>query len=76
MFSRAAIAILWFVSFACLHELLWSMFGSPRVLGIGVGLAAAAFYFFDLAGLFFTTPGRSLDPLNDRPTLRERSATR
>jgi hypothetical protein len=52
MFRRLAIAALWFVAFLCLHELAWSVFGSPRALGLAVGGLAAAFFYFDPARLF------------------------
>lgn len=52
MFHRMAIASLWFASFLCLHEIAWSVFGSPRILGIIIGGVAAAFFYFDLARLF------------------------
>lgn len=47
MLRRMAIAALWFVSIFCLHELAWSLFGSPRMLGIVAGGLAAAVIFFD-----------------------------
>lgn len=44
---RISIAALWFFAFFCAHELAWSVFGSPRLLGIAVGAAAAAFVLID-----------------------------
>lgn len=52
MFQRLAVAFLWFVSFLALHEIAWSLFGSPRVLGVVIGGAAAAFFYFDPSRLF------------------------
>ena len=44
---RISIAALWFFAFFCVHELAWSLFGSPRLLGVAVGAAAAAFILID-----------------------------
>lgn len=44
---RAIIAGLWFVAAFCMHELAWSIAGSPRVLGLVLGVAAAAFVLID-----------------------------
>jgi hypothetical protein len=44
---RILIAALWFFAFFCVHELAWSLFGSPRLLGVAVGAAAAAFILID-----------------------------
>lgn len=52
MVNRIAISSLWFVSFLCIHELAWSILGSPRLLGIVVGGSAAAFFWFDPFHLF------------------------
>lgn len=52
MFKRVVIATLWFAAFLCLHEIAWSVFGSPRVLGIAAGALAAAFVFFDPKHVF------------------------
>jgi hypothetical protein len=56
MFYRVAIAALWFVAFLSLHELAWSMFGSPRHLGIVAGAVGAALFYFDPARLFTVAP--------------------
>lgn len=61
MIHRTAIAALWFVSFFCLHELAWSVFGSPRLLGILVGGVAAAFFYFDPFRLFAAAPSAGPD---------------
>jgi hypothetical protein len=47
MVRRLTISALWFVAFFCLHELAWSVFGSPRVLGLAIGCLAAAFVWVD-----------------------------
>ena len=47
MARRLSIASLWFVAFLCLHELAWSVFGSPRILGLAIGGLAAAFILVD-----------------------------
>jgi hypothetical protein len=52
MVNRFAISSLWFVSFLCVHELVWSLSGSPRLLGIVLGGSAAAFFWFDPFHLF------------------------
>jgi hypothetical protein len=70
MFRRLAIATLWFVSFLCLHELAWSVFGSPRVLGIVIGGAAAAFFYFDPARLFIVAELPMPDTTDDRRLTR------
>ncbi|HET9345023.1 MAG TPA: hypothetical protein VFO05_04905 [Candidatus Limnocylindrales bacterium] len=44
---RALTAGLWFFAFFCVHELAWSFLGSPRLLGVAVGAAAAAFILID-----------------------------
>ena len=44
---RISIAALWFFAFFCAHELAWSFFGSPRLLGVAIGAAAAAFVLID-----------------------------
>jgi hypothetical protein len=45
--KRAVIATLWFLSAFCMHELAWSLAGSPRILGLAFGAAAAAFVLID-----------------------------
>jgi hypothetical protein len=45
--KRAVIASLWFFAAFCLHELAWSIAGSPRLLGLAFGAAAAAFVLID-----------------------------
>jgi hypothetical protein len=52
MLRRTAVSALWFVSILCLHELAWSVAGSPRPLGIVLGALAAAFVWFDPLGQF------------------------
>lgn len=41
---------MWFVSILCLHELAWSVAGSPRPLGFVLGALAAAIIWFDPIG--------------------------
>jgi hypothetical protein len=57
MFQRLTITFLWFVAFFCLHEIAWSVFGSPRLLGIVAGALAAAFFFFDPKRVFVSQAG-------------------
>lgn len=45
--KRAAIAGLWFFAALCINELAWSIAGSPRLLGLALGAAAAAFVLID-----------------------------
>jgi hypothetical protein len=45
--KRAIIASLWFFAAFCVHELAWSIAGSPRLLGLAFGAAAAAFVLID-----------------------------
>ena len=44
---RISIAALWFFAFFCVHELAWSLFGSPRLLGVAIGAGAALFVLID-----------------------------
>jgi len=60
MLRRTAVSALWFVSILCLHELAWSVAGSPRPLGIVLGALAAAFVWFDPFGQFHPSPRPSL----------------
>jgi hypothetical protein len=66
MLRRTAISALWFFSILCMHELAWSLFGSPRVLGIILGGLAAAFVWFDPIAQFHASP---------RPRFSNSSAT-
>ena len=45
--KRAVVASLWFFAAFCMHELAWSLFESPRILGLAFGAAAAAFVLID-----------------------------
>ena len=54
--QRAVISILWFLAFLCLHELVWSIAGSPRMLGLAFGSAAAAFVLMDPVGMLRRGP--------------------
>ena len=45
--KRAVVAGLWFFAAFCMHELAWSLFESPRILGLAFGAAAAAFVLID-----------------------------
>jgi hypothetical protein len=56
---RTGIATLWFVSFLLFHELAWSIFGSPRLLGLAIGFAAAAFVLIDPLGIVDRRPARA-----------------
>lgn len=47
MLRRTAIALLWFIAIALAHELIWSLTGSPRLIGPTLGTIAALFVFFD-----------------------------
>lgn len=66
MFHRMAISALWFISFLCLHELAWSVFGSPRILGLVIACMAAGLYYFDPFHLFRAAPPVELDVNMDR----------
>jgi hypothetical protein len=52
--KRVAIASLWFIAAFCMHELAWSLVGSPRLLGVALGAAAAAFVLVDPLHLLAT----------------------
>jgi hypothetical protein len=58
---------MWFVSILCMHELAWSVVGSPRPLGFVLGGLAAAFVWLDPIAQFHASP---------RPSLTNRSANR
>jgi hypothetical protein len=45
--KRVAAASLWFFAAFCVNELAWSMFDSPRILGLAFGAAATAFVLID-----------------------------
>lgn len=45
--KRAVIASLWFIAAFCMHDLAWSIVGSPRILGLALGAVAAAFVLID-----------------------------
>jgi hypothetical protein len=63
MVKRASISALWFFSFFCMSELAWSLAGSPRVLGVILGTAAAVFVAIDPLHLFFAAgPARMRRP--------------
>jgi hypothetical protein len=47
MLRRTVVATLWFVSIFVAHELAWSIAGSPRQLGLILGVIAAAFIWID-----------------------------
>jgi hypothetical protein len=55
MLRRTAISALWFVSILLMHELAWSIFGSPRPLGPILGIVAASFVWLDPFGQFHTS---------------------
>jgi hypothetical protein len=59
MLQRLAIAFLWFAAFLCMHEIAWSIFGSPRALGLVLGGLAASFVYFDPKRLFVSRPAAS-----------------
>jgi hypothetical protein len=67
MLRRTAISALWFVSILLVHELAWSVFGSPRPLGPILGIVAASFVWLD--------PFRQLH-MSPSPRLRNVSAKR
>ena len=62
---RGVIALLWFLAFLCLHELVWSIVGSPRILGLAFGSAAAAFVLMDPLGML--RRGQDLDVATPAP---------
>ena len=47
MLRRSVISTLWFVAAVVVYELVWSLTGSPRPLGIAVGVLAGAFAWVD-----------------------------
>ena len=47
MLRRSAISMLWFVAAVAVHELFWSLTGSPRPLGLVIGVMAALFAWID-----------------------------
>ena len=53
MVRRITISALWFLAFFCLHELAWSVFGSPRMLGVAIGALAAAYVWLYPTGVFW-----------------------
>jgi hypothetical protein len=57
--QRIAISLLWFAAFLCMHEIAWSLMGSPRELGVVLGLLAAAFVYFDPKHMFASNAGTS-----------------
>jgi hypothetical protein len=60
MSRRLTICAVWFVAFFCLHELAWSLVGSPRVLGLAIGGLAAAFMWVD--PLHLARPATTVQP--------------
>lgn len=69
MIRRATISALWFAAFFCLHELAWSLFGSPRLLGVAIGGLAAAFVWLDPLYLSHTEPTLRATPRALAPDL-------
>lgn len=47
MLRRTVVAMLWFVSIFIAHELAWSIAGSPRPMGVILGLIAATIIWID-----------------------------
>jgi len=67
MVRRLMVSALWFVALFCLHEVAWSVLGSPRLLGLLIGGLGAAFVWADPFHLSRVTPtsrpdARTLDP--------------
>jgi hypothetical protein len=52
MLRRTAVATLWFASVFLAHELAWSIAGSPRPLGVILGLIAATIVWIDPLKVF------------------------
>jgi uncharacterized membrane protein AbrB (regulator of aidB expression) len=52
MLRRTTVASLWFVSIFVAHELAWSIAGSPRPLGLILGLIAATIVWIDPLRVF------------------------
>ena len=52
MLRRTTVATLWFVSIFVAHELAWSITGSPRPLGVILGLIAATVVWIDPLKVF------------------------
>jgi hypothetical protein len=57
--KRVAAASLWFFAAFCVNELAWSMFESPRILGLAFGAAAAAFVLIDPFRMLTSAPAAS-----------------
>jgi hypothetical protein len=47
---------LWFLAFAFMYELLWSVAGVPRVVGPALGLVAAVTVWIDPLHWFWSAP--------------------
>jgi hypothetical protein len=62
--KRAVTAGLWFFAAFCVHELAWSIAGSPRVLGLVFGAAAAAFVLIDPLHLLAPASAAARKPIN------------
>jgi hypothetical protein len=56
MLRRTGLAALWFVSILWLHELAWSVAGSPRPIGFLLAGFAAAVIWFDPLARFHPSP--------------------
>jgi hypothetical protein len=61
--KRVAVASLWFFAAFCMNELAWSMFESPRILGLAFGAAAAAFVLIDPFRMLTSTPAVARTPV-------------
>lgn len=59
MLQRLVISSLWFAAFLCLHEIAWAVFGSPRELGVALGVLAASFVYFNPKQLFLSRTAAS-----------------
>jgi hypothetical protein len=71
MLRRTAISALWFVSILLMHELAWSLFGSPRPLGPILGIVAASLVWLDPFGQFHSSPTPSLRNVAAKPLVAD-----
>lgn len=77
MLRRTAIALLWFIAVLVAHELIWSMTGSPRLLGPTLGAIAAAFTFLDPYGQIHPSPRRpDMNEATERLSMKSGMTTR
>jgi hypothetical protein len=57
--KRLVAGPLWFISFALMYELVWSLTGVPRVIGPVIGLMIGMTVWLDPLHWFWPAPDRS-----------------